>query len=152
MFRARHDIWVNPDDRTLTPDEFQAVAAKADALIVTAFNRCDAEAIAKFPPSLRILSTYSVGIEHIDLDAAKKRGLPVLSTPDVLSASVGETAILPMLSAARRVHEGTQLLYGRRWIGWPPTPLCGLETTGKRIGILGMGRIGRTIARRARGF
>lgn len=152
MIRARHDVWVNPDDRTLTPDEFQAAAAKADALIVTAFNRCDADAIAKFPPSLRILSTYSVGIEHIDLDAARKRGLAVLSTPDVLSDSVAETAILLMLGAARRAHEGTKLLYDRRWTGWTPTQLIGFECTGKRIGILGMGRIGRTIARRARGF
>ena len=150
--RERHDVWVNPDDRILTPDELQEAAARSDALIVTAFDRCDAAAIGRLPASLRILSTYSVGIEHIDLEAARRRGIAVLYTPDVLSDSVAEMAVLLMLGAARRVHEGSQLLYGRRWTGWTPTQLIGAEVTRRRIGILGMGRIGRAIARSARGL
>jgi len=152
LLKERHDVWVNPEDRTLTPDELQRAARDADALIVTAFNRLDADAIAGLPATLRIIATYSVGIEHIDLDAARRRGIAVLSTPDVLSDAVAEMAILLMLGAARRVHEGTGLLYGRCWTGWTPTQLIGTEVTGRRIGILGMGRIGRTTARRARGF
>jgi lactate dehydrogenase-like 2-hydroxyacid dehydrogenase len=152
MFEERHDVWVNPDDRTLTPHELQQAAKGADALVVTAFNRLDADAIAQLPAGLRIIATYSVGIEHIDLEAASRRGIAVLSTPDVLSDSVAEMAILLMLGAARRVHEGNGLLYDRSWAGWTPTQLVGVQVTGRRIGILGMGRIGRTIARRARGF
>ncbi len=151
-FRAHFDVWVNPEERTLTPDELQAVARRADMLIVTAFNRFDAAAIAQLPPTLRVVATYSVGHEHIDLAAARARGIAVLYTPDVLSDSVAEMAILLMLGAARRVHEGTTMLYGGQWSGWTPTQLIGAEVTGRRMGILGMGRIGRTIARRARGF
>jgi glyoxylate reductase len=152
LLRSRHNVWVNPGDRTLTPDELQRTALGADALLITAFDRLEADAIARLPTSLRIIATYSVGIEHIDLHAASKRGIAVLSTPDVLSDSVAEMAILLMLGAARRAHEGSGLIYSRRWTGWTPTQLVGIEVTGSRMGILGMGRIGRTIARRARGF
>ena len=152
LFRNRHDVWVNPNDRSLTPDELQQAARGADAMVVTAFDRLDADAIAQLPARLRILATYSVGVEHIDLDAAARRRIAVLSTPDVLSNSVAEMAILLMLGAARRAREGEALLYGKTWSGWTPTQLIGIELTGRRIGILGMGRIGRTIARRARSF
>ncbi len=152
MLRERHDLWINPEDRVLTPDELQELACRSDALIVTAFDRFNEAAIARLAPSVRIVSTFSVGYEHIDVEAARNRGLAVLYTPDVLSDAVAEMAILLMLGAARRANEGTQLLYARKWGGWTPTQLVGIEVTGRRIGILGMGRIGRTIARRARGF
>lgn len=148
----RHDTWVNPEDRTLAPEELQRVAARSDVLLVTAFDKLDGAAIAALPPSVRIIATYSVGLEHIDLEAARNKGIPVLYTPDVLSDSVAEMAILLMLGAARRAHEGAQLLYGGQWTGWSPTQLVGIEVSGRRMGILGMGRIGRAIARRARGF
>lgn len=152
LLEGRHRVWVNPHDRTLTPDELRSAVRDVDAVIVTAFDRLDAGAIEKLPSRLRVVGTYSVGIEHLDLEAARSRGLAVLSTPDVLSDSVAEMAILLMLGAARRAHEGHRLLYDRAWKGWTPTQLVGTEITGRRIGILGMGRIGRTIARRARGF
>jgi lactate dehydrogenase-like 2-hydroxyacid dehydrogenase len=152
LLHQRHDVWVNPHDRTLTPDELQHAAKGADALIITAFDRLDAPAMARLPAALRIIATYSVGVEHLDLSAARERALAVLSTPDVLSDAVAEMAILLMLGAARRAHEGSTLLYDRRWSGWTPTQLVGVQVTGARIGIVGMGRIGRTIARRARGF
>ena len=127
-------------------------AEEADVLVVTSFDRCDAKFIAAAPSSLKVLATYSAGLEHIDLEAARHRGLPVLCTPDVLSGSVAEMAILLMLGAARRVQEGDRLIYSGQWKGWTPTQLVGVEITGRRLGILGMGSIGRTIARRARGF
>lgn len=151
-FEARHEVWVNPEDRTLTPDEVVAAAKDRDILVVTAQNRFDREMIGRLPGSVRVLATYSVGYEHIDLEAAKARGLTVLYTPDVLCDAVAEMAILLMLGAARRAHEATQMLYTGRWSGWTPTQLIGIEVTGRRMGILGMGRIGRTIAQRARAF
>lgn len=151
-FHASHDVWVNPDERTLSPDEVVAAAQGRDTLVVTAANRFDCEMIARLPASVRILATYSVGYEHIDLEAAKARGMTVLFTPDVLCDSVAEMAILLMLGAARRARDGAELLYSGRWTGWTPTQLIGIEVTGHRMGILGMGRIGRTIAQRARGF
>lgn len=151
-FHSRHDTWVNPEDRTLTADEVVSAAAGRDVLVVTAQNRFDREMIARLPETVRILATYSVGYEHIDLEAAKARGMTVLYTPDVLCDAVAEMAILLMLGAARRAHEGTDLLYSGRWSGWTPTQLVGIEVTGRRLGVLGMGRIGRTIAERARGF
>ena len=152
LFRERHNVWVNPHDRSLTAEELQQAASTAQAIVVTAFDRLDAPAIARLPATLRIIATYSVGIEHIDLAAAARRGIAVLSTPDVLSNSVAEMAMLLMLAAARRAHEGEALIYAGNWSGWTPTQLIGIELTGTRIGIVGMGRIGRTIARRARGF
>jgi lactate dehydrogenase-like 2-hydroxyacid dehydrogenase len=149
---GRHQTWVNPDDRALSPAELNRVAGQADVLLVTAFDRLDADAIAALPSPVRIIATYSVGLEHIDLEAARKKGIAVLFTPDVLSDSVAEMAILLMLGAARRAHEGAELLYSGRWSGWSPTQLVGIEVSGRRMGILGMGRIGRAIARRARGF
>jgi glyoxylate reductase len=150
--RERHEVWVNPENRVLSPDELQAVAEKADGLVVTAFDRFDAAAIARLPATLRIVATFSVGHEHIDLAAAQARNIAVLYTPDVLNDAVAEMGLLLMLGAARRVHEGDRMLYEGRWTGWTPTQLIGTEITGKRLGILGMGRIGQTIARRARGF
>ncbi len=151
-FEARHDVWVNPQDRTLTSDEVVAAAKDRDILVVTAQNRFDREMIDRLPQSIRVIATYSVGYEHIDLQAARERGMTVLYTPDVLCDAVAEMAILLMLGAARRAHEGIQMLYSGRWSGWTPTQLIGIEVTGRRMGILGMGRIGRTIAQRARAF
>ncbi len=151
-FRARHDVWVNPADRVLTPVELMQRAGEADVIVVTAFDKFDANVIAALPPTLKILATHSVGLEHIDIKAATARGLPVLATPDVLSDAVAEMAILLMLGASRRAQEGDRLVYSGQWKGWTPTQLVGVEVTGRRMGILGMGRIGRTIAQRARGF
>lgn len=151
-FRARHDVWVNPDERTLSADELQQLAERSDVLVVTAYNRFDAAAIERLPSHVKLVATYSVGYEHFDIEAARRRGLALLYTPDVLSDAVAEMAMLLMLGAARRANEGARLIYDRRWTGWTPTQLVGIEVTGRRIGIVGMGRIGRTIAKRARGF
>jgi lactate dehydrogenase-like 2-hydroxyacid dehydrogenase len=102
LIETRHDVRVNPHDRVLSPGELQQAAAGVDALIVTAFDRLDADAIACLPAELRILATYSVGIEHIDLAAAARRGIAVLSTPDVLSDSVAEMAVLLMRGGRTR--------------------------------------------------
>ena len=108
--------------------------------------------ILALPRSLRAIATYSVGYDHIDVAAAKERGLPVFNTPDVLTDAVAETGLFLMLGAARRATESIDLIRQGRWTGWSATQLIGTELKGKALGILGMGRIGRGIAERARAF
>jgi glyoxylate reductase len=152
MFSGRFTARFNEFGRTLTTAELIAESAGADALVLTATDRLDAAAIARLDGSIRAVATYSVGHEHIDLAAARARGLTLMSTPDVLSDSCADTAMLLMLGAARRVVEGLELVRSGTWTGWTPLQLLGTEVHGRRIGIIGMGRIGRAIARRARGF
>ncbi|SDD27139.1 2-hydroxyacid dehydrogenase [Ruegeria marina] len=146
------DVWTNPFDRTLTADELIAAAERqrAEVLLVMAMDRIDAQVIERLPDAVRIIATLSVGHDHIDLDAARARGIAVVHTPDILSDAVSEIALMLMLCAARRAREGERMLYERTWQGWSPTQLLGRDVTGARLGVLGMGRIGRTIARRAR--
>ena len=106
--------------------------------------------IERLPESVRALATYSVGTDHIDLDAARARGLVVFNTPGVLADSVAENAIFLMLGAARRATESLELIRGRRWAGWTPTQLVGVQLSGRTLGVLGMGDIGGRIATRAR--
>ena len=104
------------------------------------------------PASVRIIATFSVGYEHVDVAAAAKRGIAVSNTPDVLTDATADITLLCLLGAARRAHEGATMLRTRNWVGWTPTQLMGVHVTGKRLGILGMGRIGQAVADRARAF
>src|SRR5690606_25786043 len=122
------------------------------ALVITATDRLGADIVAQLPDTLEVVCTYSIGMEHMDIDALKARGIAVLATPDVLSESCADTAFLLMLGAARRVLESSALLRSGEWTGWTPRQLLGVDVWGRRLGILGMGRIGRAIAKRARGF
>ena len=151
-FAQSFDMAWNVDDRRLSPAEIIAACEGMDGLVVNTSERLDAAAVAGLPASVKAAATYSVGHEHLDLDAFRARGLPLVYTPDVLSASVADTAMLLMLAAARRAREGQALVLEGRWRGWGPRQLIGAEVTGKRLGIFGMGRIGRRIARRARAF
>jgi lactate dehydrogenase-like 2-hydroxyacid dehydrogenase len=112
----------------------------------------DANAIAQLPQSVRAIATYSVGHEHLDLDAARARGIAVFNLPDVLSEAVAEVGMFLLLGAARRATESINLIRSRTWTGWSPTQLNGVEIFRKHLGIFGMGRIGRALAARARGF
>ena len=111
-----------------------------------------ANVIEHLPDSVKAIATYSVGHEHIDLDAARARGLTVFNTPDVLTPAVAENAFFLMLGAGRRATESIALIRSRQWTGWTPRQLNGHEVYNKTIGIFGMGRIGRAIASRARAF
>jgi len=120
-----------------------------DAILVSLDRPMRAEAIEALPASVRALATYSVGTDHLDLEAAAARELAVFNTPGVLSDSVAENALFLMLGAARRATESIELIRSRRWTGWTPTQLVGVELAGKRLGILGMGDIGARVATRA---
>ncbi len=142
----------NADDRIYTQDELLQLSQGADAIIPTHTERLDPDLIGRLPDSVRAICSFSVGFDHIDLPAAKARGIIVTNTPDVLSDATAEIAMLLMLGAARRAHEGAQLIRTATWREWSPTYRLGIQVTGKRLGIIGMGRVGQVVARRARGF
>ena len=150
--RRSFDPRLNADDRVYTQDELLELAQGADAIVPTHTERLDAELIRRLPNSIRAICSFSVGFDHIDLQAAKARGIVVTNTPDVLSDATAEIALLLMLGAARRAHEGEQLIRTATWLEWSPTYRLGIQVTGKRLGIIGMGRVGQVLARRARGF
>ena len=141
-------------DATITVAEALRAArdSEAEGLVVSHMHKMTAEAIAQIPPSVRVLATVTVGYDHIDLEAAKSRGLAVTNTPDVLTDCTADMAMLLILAASRRAAEAEQLM--RR--GWRQKfgmgVFLGRRVTGKRLGIFGMGRIGQAVAQRARGF
>lgn len=147
-----YDARLNPDDRTMGPEEIAAAAEGCFAVICVATDPFGREVIDKLPGSVKIIATFSVGHEHVDLEAAKARGILVTNTPDVLTDATADIAMLCLLGAARRAWEAETMLRQGRWTGWTTTQLVGVHVTGKRLGIFGMGRIGRAVAQRGRGF
>jgi len=142
----------NAEDNLYSAADLLAKAAGADALLPCPTDKLTAEVIDALPDSVRIISTFSVGHEHIDLDRARRRGIVVTNTPDVLTDATADIALLLILGAARRAHEGEAMVRQAGWGAWAPTGMLGIHVTGKRLGILGMGRIGQAVAQRARGF
>ena len=142
----------NPSDVNHAGDELARLSQGMDGMLISSTNKLSADVIAKLAPSVKIMATFSVGIEHVDLAAAKKRGIVVANTPDVLTDATADIAMMLILAAARRAWEGAAMLRQGRWKGWAPTQLMGTHLGGRRLGILGMGRIGQAVARRARPF
>jgi lactate dehydrogenase-like 2-hydroxyacid dehydrogenase len=147
-----YDARFNADDRVYTSDELVGLADGAFAIIPCHTEKLSAEVIARLPDTVRAICSYSVGFDHIDLAAAKARGIIVTNTPEVLSAATAEIAMLLLLGAARRAFEGEREIRTDTWAEWSAVYQLGIQVTGKRLGILGMGRVGRIMARRARGF
>jgi lactate dehydrogenase-like 2-hydroxyacid dehydrogenase len=147
-----YDADLNAEDRQYSAAEMVKKAAGMDAILCTVTDDFSATIIGKLPESVRILATFSVGYDHIDVAAAQARGITVANTPDVLTGATADITMLLILGAARRASEGEALMRQDAWQGWAPTHLMGTEVSGKRLGIMGMGRIGQAVARRARGF
>ncbi len=143
---------LNADDTPWAGAHLAQRAVGADGVLCSAVDRLDAPTIAALPDSVRILATFSVGVDHIDLAAARERGVIVTNTPDVLTDATADIAILLMLGAARRASEGERMIRTGAWTGWAPTQLLGAHLGGKRLAIFGMGRIGQAVAQRARAF
>ncbi len=142
----------NDEDRLLPIEELVERAKSADGLLICHTERMTAEAIGRLPDTIRVIASYSVGVDHVDLAAAEARGLIVTNTPEVLSNATAELTMLLMLGAARRASEGERLMRADEWSSWSLSFIVGTEVTGKRLGIVGLGRVGRVTARRAMGF
>jgi lactate dehydrogenase-like 2-hydroxyacid dehydrogenase len=147
-----YDARLNPDDRLYTRDELVERARGAQAILPCHTEHLRSEVIDRLPAEVRIIANFSVGYDHVDVEAARRRGIVVTNTPDVLSDATAELTMMLMIGAARRAGEGEKLVREKLWKDWSPAFMVGTQVTGKRLGILGMGRVGRVVARRARGF
>ena len=147
-----YDVILNPADRTFSADEIVAMSGKVDAILPCHSERFDASTVARLSDRVKIIANHSVGVDHCDLAALKSRGIVVTNTPDVLSDATAEIAMLLLLGAARRAAEGDMLVRSGNWTSWSPSFMVGTQVTGKRIGIIGMGRVGQVMAKRCRGF
>ena len=154
LARARRDyeVILNEADTPGTAEEIVAMSARADGMIPCHSEHFTAEVVARLDPRLKIVANHSVGVDHCDLEALKSRGIVVTNTPDVLSDATAEIAMLLMLGAARHAVRGDRLVRQGEWDSWSPSFMVGKQVTGARLGIVGMGRVGRAFAEKARGF
>ncbi len=149
--KERHEVWLPEPDRAIPYPKLRALAREADAMITMLSDRIDRELIAG-ASRLRVIANYAVGYNNIDLVAAARRGVVVTHTPGVLTNAVAELTWALILALIRRLPEGERLVRAGRWKGWAPSLLLGRELAGRTLAILGMGRIGRAVAARARAF
>lgn len=143
---------LNHDDVALDREQMAAAMGEADVLVPTVTDRIDADLLAQSGPQLKLIASFGTGVDHIDLGAARARGLTVTNTPGVLTEDTADMTMALILSVARRLAEGERLVRAGQWTGWSPTGMLGARLGGKRLGIIGMGRIGQAVARRARAF
>nr|WP_243395671.1 D-glycerate dehydrogenase [Sphingomonas oleivorans] len=146
------DVEFSKDDRPLDAAGLAEAAARADVLVPTVTDRIDAAVIAAGGERLKLIANFGNGVDHIDLKAARARDIIVTNTPGVLTEDTADMAMALILSVPRRLAEGERLIRSGRWQGWSPTAMLGRRINGKTLGIIGMGRIGQAVARRARGF
>ena len=146
------DCRLNLEDRPLSQAELIAAVKEADILVPTVTDRIDAGVLAQAGPDLRLVASFGTGVDHIDLKSARERGITVTNTPGVLTEDTADMTMAMMLAMPRRLTEGERLVRSGEWTGWSPTGMLGHRINGKRLGIIGMGRIGQAVARRARGF
>ena len=143
---------LNAEDRPMPREDILRRAENHDALLVTSIDRLGPGFVNAVPPCIKIVATFSVGHDHLDIPAAKARGIAVTNTPDVLTDATADIALLLILGAARGASWGDRMVRENRWGEPSPTSPLGHDVSGRRLGILGMGRIGQAVARRAAGF
>lgn len=142
----------NEHDAALSSSDILSQTDGLDGIMVTSTETCDADFISQLPESIKIIATYSVGYDHIDLKAAQAANITVTNTPDILTDATADIALLLMLGAARGAYWGEQMVRKQTWERWAPTHPLGVDITGSTLGILGMGRIGQAVADRAKAF
>lgn len=147
-----YDVRLNPEDQVYTTDELLQKLDGVDAVLPCHSEHFSADVTARLPDRLKIIANHSVGVDHCDLAALKEKGVVVTNTPDVLSDATAEIAFLLLLGAARRASEGDRMMRAGEWDFWSPAFMVGTQVTGKRLGIVGMGRVGQVMAQRGRAF
>jgi glyoxylate reductase len=146
------DVRLNVDDRQFTADQLAEAVATADVLVPTVTDRLDAGVLGHAGENLRLIASFGTGVDHVDLGVARERGITVTNTPGVLTEDTADMTMALILAVARRLTEGERVIRSGSWRGWSPTWMLGHRIWGKRLGIVGMGRIGQAVARRAKGF
>ena len=146
------DAQLNVADKPMGQAELIEAVKTADVLVPTVTDRIDAKILAQANPGLRLIASFGTGVDHIDLASARQRGITVTSTPGVLTEDTADMTMALILAVSRRLAEGERIVRGGNWTGWSPTWMLGHRIWGKRLGIIGMGRIGQAVARRAMAF
>jgi glyoxylate reductase len=146
------DTRLNTTDTPMNQRELTEAVKVADVLVPTVTDRIDSAVLSQANPDLRLIASFGTGVDHIDLAAARERGITVTNTPGVLTEDTADMTMALILAVPRRLAEGERLIRGGGWQGWSPTWMLGHRIFGKRLGIIGMGRIGQAVARRALGF
>jgi glyoxylate reductase len=146
------DVTLRSDDAPMPREELAAAAREADILVPTLSDEIDAPLLAGAGDRLKLIANYGVGVDHIDVATARQRGVLVSNTPGAQTEDTADIAMALILATMRRMAEGMATMRRNEWAGWAPEALLGARLSGKRLGILGMGRIGQALARRARAF
>jgi len=146
------DVTLNPDDRPRSADELKTAMQTAHVLVPTVTDRIDADLIAAAGPQLGLIASFGAGTDHIDLAAARARKILVTNTPGVFTDDTADMTLSLIIAVSRRLAEGGRVIRSGNWAGWAPATLLGHRISGKRLGIIGMGRIGQAVAHRARAF
>ncbi|MFI4973746.1 MAG: 2-hydroxyacid dehydrogenase [Caulobacterales bacterium] len=150
--RELFDTELNLDDKPLSAEALGAALARADVMVPTITDRLDAKVIAKAGDQLKVIANFGAGVDHIDVTAATDRGIIVTNTPGVLTEDTADLTMGLIMAVSRRMVEGANLVQAGQFKGWTPTWMLGRRIWGKRLGIIGMGRIGQALAKRARAF
>ena len=146
------DVKLNHDDHPMSKTELLQAVANADVLVPTITDRIDAAILSRASASLRLIANFGTGVDHIDLASARQRSITVTNTPNVLTDDTADMTLALILAVPRRMAEGERLMRSGDWQGWNPTSMLGHRIWGKRLGIIGMGRIGQAVAKRAAAF
>lgn len=150
--RALFDVVLNENDTEMSQDALAAAMADTDVLVPTVTDSIDADLLSRAGSRLRLIANYGAGVNHIDLKAARARGIVVTNTPGVLTEDTADLTMALIVSVPRRLAEGEKLVRAGQWQGWSPCGMLGSRIGGKTLGIVGMGRIGQAVAARARAF